>query len=148
MSGRPTNVAGENLVPFCFFYKLDLHFVIHWYWCNVIFIFIYLLHIFLSSFQELELCILNVSIECLDIQQVLQLSRQNSMHSALISVWNRALMDYTSPLQELLPKLRVALDTGERISLKRTLLSDKVRFSIILVFGCNTNQILFFLIKK
>ncbi|XP_065215461.1 vacuolar protein sorting-associated protein 8 homolog isoform X2 [Planococcus citri] len=62
--------------------------------------------------KELELSILNVNIECLDIQQALQLSRQHSMHCALISIWNRAMRDYISPLQELLPRLNLAMISG------------------------------------
>lgn len=62
--------------------------------------------------QELEMCILNVNIECLDIQQTLQLCRQHSMYSALISIWNRGMHDYVSPLQELLPKLQTAVQAG------------------------------------
>lgn len=67
---------------------------------------------FKSYWQELELCILNVNIECLDIQQALPLCRQYSMHSALISIWNRGMLDFVSPLQELLPRLKIALDTS------------------------------------
>ncbi|KAK7592848.1 hypothetical protein V9T40_007600 [Parthenolecanium corni] len=63
--------------------------------------------------KELELCILNVNIECLDIQQALPLCRQYSMHSALISIWNRGMLDFVSPLQELLPRLKIALDTNQ-----------------------------------
>lgn len=64
------------------------------------------------QWKELEICILNTDIECLDIQQVLQLSRQHSLHNALISIWNRAMQDYTSPLAELLPKLQSSIQNG------------------------------------
>lgn len=72
--------------------------------------------LFFFSLKELEICILNVNIECLDIQQVLPLCRQYSMHSALISIWNRGMLDFASPLQELLPKLKAVMDTSNYCS--------------------------------
>jgi len=48
---------------------------------------------------------LNVKIECLDIEQSLNLARAHSLNDGLISIWTRALEDYVTPLQELVPKI-------------------------------------------
>jgi hypothetical protein len=48
---------------------------------------------------------LNVKVECLDIEQSLNLSRAHALYDGLISIWTRALEDYLAPLQELIPKI-------------------------------------------
>ncbi|XP_046679789.1 LOW QUALITY PROTEIN: vacuolar protein sorting-associated protein 8 homolog [Homalodisca vitripennis] len=63
--------------------------------------------------EVLERCVLAVDIVCIDIEQVLVLCRQHDLHDALISVWNRAMLDYTSPIHELVPLLQTLLDQGE-----------------------------------
>lgn len=62
--------------------------------------------------QELEKCILNVKVECLDIQQSLNLSRSHALYDGLISIWIRALEDYVAPLQELVPKIITSSNEG------------------------------------
>lgn len=61
--------------------------------------------------QELEKCILNVKVECLDIEQSLNLARAHGLNDGLISIWTRALEDYVAPLHELVPKI-VTLTNG------------------------------------
>ncbi|XP_046679913.1 vacuolar protein sorting-associated protein 8 homolog isoform X2 [Homalodisca vitripennis] len=67
----------------------------------------------MEKWQVLERCVLAVDIVCIDIEQVLVLCRQHDLHDALISVWNRAMLDYTSPIHELVPLLQTLLDQGE-----------------------------------
>lgn len=54
---------------------------------------------------------LNVKVEYLDIQQSLNLARTHALYDGLISIWTRALDDYLTPLQELVPKI-VTSSTG------------------------------------
>lgn len=54
---------------------------------------------------------LNVKVECLDIEQSLNLARAHTLYDGLISIWTRALDDYLTPLQELVPKI-VTLPNG------------------------------------
>ncbi|XP_025206602.1 vacuolar protein sorting-associated protein 8 homolog [Melanaphis sacchari] len=58
-----------------------------------------------KQLKEIEKCILNVKVECLDIEQSLNLSRAHGLYDGLISIWTRALEDYLTPLQELIPKI-------------------------------------------
>lgn len=62
-------------------------------------------YLYNSILQKLEKCILNVQVECLDINQSVKLTRTHSLFDGLISIWTRALQDYTTPLQELVPKI-------------------------------------------
>lgn len=55
---------------------------------------------------------LKVDVMCLDLEQVLILGKQHGLYNALISVWNRAMSDYISPIHELVPLLKEYLDTG------------------------------------
>jgi hypothetical protein len=62
--------------------------------------------------QELEKCMLNIKVECLDIEQSLHLARGHSLYDGLISIWTRALEDYIAPLQELVPKITTSSNGG------------------------------------
>lgn len=75
-------------------------------------LFTYLSHT--NQLKEIEKCILNLKVECLDIEQSLNLSRGHALYDGLISIWTRALEDYLAPLQELIPKI-VPLPNGEYI---------------------------------
>lgn len=55
---------------------------------------------------------LNVKVECLDIEQSLNLARKYFLHDGLISIWTRALEDYLAPLQELVPQISLTSDNG------------------------------------
>lgn len=55
---------------------------------------------------------LNVKVECLDIEQSLSLARAHSLYDGLISIWTRALEDYLAPLQELVPKITASSNGG------------------------------------
>lgn len=48
---------------------------------------------------------INLKVECLDIEQSLNLARAHILHDGLISIWTRAFEDYIAPLQELVPKM-------------------------------------------
>lgn len=63
-----------------------------------------------GRYSALELSVLCVNIDCLDIELVLRVSKERSLYDAFISVWNRAMGDYVTPLQVLLPQLA----TGKR----------------------------------
>ncbi|XP_075220706.1 vacuolar protein sorting 8 [Lycorma delicatula] len=67
----------------------------------------------LENWKALEQCVLKVDVTCLDIEQVLTLCRQHNLHDALISIWNRAMGDYTTPIHELLPMLEDYLVKGQ-----------------------------------
>lgn len=56
---------------------------------------------------------LNLKVECLDIEQSLNLARTNALYDGLISIWTRALEDYLTPLQELVPKIISTSNEGE-----------------------------------
>lgn len=55
---------------------------------------------------------LNVKVECLDIEQSLNFARTHTLYDGLISIWTRALDDYLTPLQELVPKIITLLNGG------------------------------------
>lgn len=59
-----------------------------------------------NSWSALEECIQRVDVLCLDIEQVIRICKKEKLYSALISVWNRAMNDYTSPITELVPILK------------------------------------------
>lgn len=61
-----------------------------------------------GRYSALELSVLCVNIDCLDIELVLRVSKERSLYDAFISVWNRAMGDYVTPLQVLLPQLATA----------------------------------------
>lgn len=56
---------------------------------------------------------LEVDISCVDIQQVLGLCRNHDLYDAQIAIWNRAMVDYTSPIHELVPFLQNLMDQGK-----------------------------------
>lgn len=56
---------------------------------------------------------LEVDISCVDIQQVLGLCRNHDLYDAQITIWNRAMVDYTSPIHELVPFLQNLMDQGK-----------------------------------
>lgn len=55
---------------------------------------------------------LNLKVECLDIEQSLNLARAYGLYDGLISIWTRALEDYLTPLQELVPKVVTTSNEG------------------------------------
>ncbi|BES97835.1 vacuolar protein sorting 8 homolog (S. cerevisiae) [Nesidiocoris tenuis] len=59
-----------------------------------------------SKWNDLETCIQRVEVTSLDLEQVMTICKRENLYSAMISVWNRAMNDYTSPLHELIPILR------------------------------------------
>ncbi|VVC24543.1 Hypothetical protein CINCED_3A007231 [Cinara cedri] len=84
-----------------------------------------------NQIKELEKCMLNIKVECLDIQQSLNLARTHALYDGLISIWTRALEDYLAPLQELVPKI-VTSSNGEYNDLTNEL-GNKV---LIYLSGC------------
>eukprot|EP00873_Tetraselmis_striata_P039405 jgi/Tetstr1/459669/TSEL_005024.t1 len=52
--------------------------------------------------ERVERCVLHLNVATLDLNRVFRLCRDNSLHSALIYVNNRALNDYVAPACELL----------------------------------------------
>ncbi|KAK9504557.1 hypothetical protein O3M35_010867 [Rhynocoris fuscipes] len=65
-----------------------------------------------NRWTEMEECVQRVEVTSLDIEQVITLCKRESLYSALISVWNRVMNDYTSPLYELIPLLAVHISEG------------------------------------
>ncbi|CAI7802397.1 unnamed protein product [Closterium sp. NIES-53] len=55
--------------------------------------------------SRVQQCVLHMDIASLDINQVVRLCRQHSLHSALIYLFTRALADFVSPAQQLLSTL-------------------------------------------
>ncbi|KAF6203449.1 hypothetical protein GE061_001780 [Apolygus lucorum] len=64
------------------------------------------------KWSELETCIQRVDVICLDLEQVMTICKREGLYSALISVWNRAMNDYTSPIHDLIPILRDQIIDG------------------------------------
>lgn len=65
-----------------------------------------------ETFQALEASLVHVEVASLDIHQVMGLCWSQGLYDAIIHVHNCALMDYVTPLQELMPILQAALATG------------------------------------
>lgn len=58
-----------------------------------------------SRYEALEQCVLAADIDCLDIELVLSIAKEKRLVDAFISVWNRGMQDFVTPLQVLLPML-------------------------------------------
>uniref|UniRef100_A0A8D8PJZ2 Vacuolar protein sorting-associated protein 8 homolog n=3 Tax=Cacopsylla melanoneura TaxID=428564 RepID=A0A8D8PJZ2_9HEMI len=74
-----------------------------------------------GRYEVLEQSVLCADIDCLDIELVLSVSRERQLYDAFISVWNRGMQDYVTPLQALLTQLALG-DTAEKSSLGNKLL--------------------------
>ncbi|KAI5709822.1 hypothetical protein M8J76_015723 [Diaphorina citri] len=58
-----------------------------------------------GRYQLLEQSVLCADIDCLDIELVLSASKEHHLYDAYISVWNRGMQDFVTPLQVLLSQL-------------------------------------------
>jgi len=47
---------------------------------------------------------------------VVQLCWSHGLYDAILYVYNQGMMDYTTPLEELLATLKAAVDTGKQLS--------------------------------
>jgi len=66
--------------------------------------------------DSVETCIVHLDILSLDINQVVHLCWAHGLYDAIISVYTRAMRDYTTPLEQLLSTLGAALSTGKQLS--------------------------------
>ncbi|PAV62696.1 hypothetical protein WR25_20424 [Diploscapter pachys] len=55
-----------------------------------------------GQLSQLQAAVVHLPIECLDLHQIMSTCRQNGLYDGIIYVMNKALLDYISPLEELL----------------------------------------------
>jgi len=65
-----------------------------------------------SKLEGLEACLTHLSVECLDIHQVMSVCQQHQLYDAVIHIYNNAMKDYITPTEKLLELLGNALAEG------------------------------------
>ncbi|XP_049808749.1 vacuolar protein sorting-associated protein 8 homolog [Schistocerca nitens] len=80
----------------------------------------------LGNLQTLEECLVHMDVASLDIHQVMGLCWSQGLYNAIIYIHNKALMDYVTPLQELMPILQAALSTGKQLTDQQIALGNKL----------------------
>ncbi|XP_064646589.1 vacuolar protein sorting-associated protein 8 homolog isoform X2 [Lineus longissimus] len=76
--------------------------------------------------QNVEACIVHLDVSSLDIHQVVVLCWGHGLYDAIIYVYNKGMQDYTTPLEELLRILRMALSVGKQLSDDQIRLGNKL----------------------
>ncbi|CAL1539613.1 unnamed protein product [Lymnaea stagnalis] len=66
--------------------------------------------------DSVESCIVHLDITSLDIDQVVKICWVHGLYDAIIYVYNKGMLDFTSPLEQLLVQLGAALATGKQLT--------------------------------
>lgn len=80
----------------------------------------------MGQFDLLERCLVCMDVACLDLHQVMTLCWKHCLYDGIIYVHNRALNDFTTPIQELMAVLWQALDSGKQLTDSQVLLGNKL----------------------
>ncbi|XP_070387453.1 vacuolar protein sorting-associated protein 8 homolog isoform X2 [Dermacentor albipictus] len=80
----------------------------------------------MGQFELLERCLVCLDVACLDLHQVMTLCWEHHLYDGIIYVHNRALSDFTTPIQELMAVLWQALDSGQQLTDSQVLLGNKL----------------------
>lgn len=57
----------------------------------------------------------------MDVLQVVSLCWSHGLYDAIIYIYNKAMNDYTTPLEELIAVLKSAVNTGKQLAGNKTL---------------------------
>ncbi|KAJ8866328.1 hypothetical protein PR048_032171 [Dryococelus australis] len=76
--------------------------------------------------QALEACLVHLEVTSIDIDQVMRLCWTHGLYDAIIHIHNRAMKDYVTPLQDLMPILQAALSTGKQLTDRQIVLGNKL----------------------
>ncbi|XP_077501236.1 LOW QUALITY PROTEIN: vacuolar protein sorting 8 [Amblyomma americanum] len=79
-----------------------------------------------GQMELLEHTLVHLDVTCLDLHQVMTLCWKHCLYDGIIYVHNRAMGDYTTPIQELMAILRQALESGRQLSDSHVLLGNKL----------------------
>ncbi|XP_075533254.1 vacuolar protein sorting 8 isoform X3 [Dermacentor variabilis] len=80
----------------------------------------------MGQFELLERCLVCLDVACLDLHQVMTLCWKHHLYDGIIYVHNRALSDFTTPIQEMMAVLWQALDSGQQLTDSQVLLGNKL----------------------
>ncbi|XP_054917170.2 vacuolar protein sorting-associated protein 8 homolog isoform X3 [Dermacentor andersoni] len=80
----------------------------------------------MGQFELLERCLVCLDVACLDLHQVMTLCWKHHLYDGIIYVHNRALSDFTTPIQELMAVLWQALNSGQQLTDSQVLLGNKL----------------------
>lgn len=80
----------------------------------------------MNQFELLERCLVCLDVACLDLHQVMTLCWKHSLYDGIIYVHNKALNDFTTPIQELMAVLWQALESGKQLTDSQVLLGNKL----------------------
>ncbi|CAG7727060.1 unnamed protein product [Allacma fusca] len=87
---------------------------------------------FISHYEEvgnlkpLEACIVHLNVESLDIHQTMKLCWTQGLYDAIIYIYNQGMIDYITPLEELMTELQSAISTGMQLSDTQVALGNKI----------------------
>ncbi|XP_033098288.1 vacuolar protein sorting-associated protein 8 homolog [Anneissia japonica] len=76
--------------------------------------------------QNVEACIVHMDVASLDIHQVVSLCWSHGLYDAIIYVYNKGMQDYTTPLEDLLKKLNIAVQAGKQLTDQQVRLGNKL----------------------
>ncbi|XP_052234778.1 vacuolar protein sorting-associated protein 8 homolog isoform X2 [Dreissena polymorpha] len=76
--------------------------------------------------ESVEACIVHMDVTSLDIHHVVLLCWSHGLYDAILYVYNKGMLDYITPLEELLSTLRAAVDTGKQLSDQQIRLGNKL----------------------
>ena len=70
-----------------------------------------------KSFTQLEQCLNRLDVSCLDIEQIIQITRKHELYMTLLHIHSEAFKDFTTILKEIIEKLEddFASSEGKRV---------------------------------
>ncbi|KAG1714892.1 Vacuolar protein sorting-associated protein 8 [Nymphon striatum] len=77
-------------------------------------------------FLPLEACIIHLDITSLDIHQVMTLCWKHNLYDSIIYIYNKGMLDFVTPLEELIVILVKAVATGKQLSDENIRLGNKL----------------------
>lgn len=79
-----------------------------------------------KKFLALEACVVRIPVTSLDFHQVMSICWEYGLYDAIIHLYTRGMLDFVSPLQELLQVLQNALATGKQLTNQQITLGNKL----------------------
>lgn len=79
-----------------------------------------------GKLEGLEACVTHLSVQCLDLHQVMSVCQEHHLYDAIIHVYNNAMLDYITPTEKLLALLAGALDSKQPLAEQQVKLGNKL----------------------
>lgn len=85
-----------------------------------------------QSFNQLEQCLTRLDVSCLDLDQVIHLTRKYDLYTTLLHIYSEAFKDFTAILKEIFEKLEedLANNNGKSFPMKNSILSRYFRHKL------------------